>query len=56
MSVEYEAAQRHAQWSELPAAVQASVKAEHERLVAKRAALREERMLIEQLPCVLAWN
>lgn len=54
MSVEYEAARKNKQWSELPAAMQASVKAEHERLAAKRAALREERVLMQQLPCVFA--
>lgn len=57
MGVEYDAALRHQQWGALPPALQASVRADHERLVAKRNALRVERtrrVMAGQMPCVLA--
>lgn len=52
MSVEYDAAQRSEQWGELPAAVQESVKAEHERLMRRREMMKEERTVMQQMTCL----
>lgn len=54
MATEYEAATAQAQWGELPEAVREEARAEHARLVAKREAMRAERTLMQQVPCVFA--
>ena len=41
-------------WEQLTKDVQETVKAEHAKLQAKRAAMREQRVLMQQMPCVLA--
>ena len=54
IAVEINEAKKNKQWSELSAAVQESVRKESERLAAKRAEMRSHRVLMQQLPCVLA--
>lgn len=44
---------RNKQWNEVPAAVRDSVRAERARLQKRREELQAERLLMQQLPCVL---
>lgn len=54
MATDLALSMRNEQWKELDEAAVGRVRAEHERLQAARAARREERVLMEKLPCLLA--
>ena len=54
MAVDVAESKQHEQWGELNDNVKAIIEAEHKRLEETRAKKREEKKLMEKLPCLLA--
>lgn len=54
MAMELAESEKNKQWEELPEAVRASVKDEHQRLLAKRKQMRQQREMLKNMPAVLA--
>ena len=54
MAMNYSESERNAQWDEVPADVKAGVKSEHERLLAEREKMRQVRVMMQNVQCLLA--
>lgn len=53
MAEELEEAMEHEQWKDIPPDVKAEVKQEHQKLRGAREKAKQERELLEKLPCLM---